>query len=430
MIRDLDLTNRFGELYEKQVILYGAGYNGRIALGILKRFGVVPEAFCDSDPSLKGKKIGEIEIKSIEELLSIDRQKEIIIIVTTGSDYYEEIISILLDNKVKCKQIYTFSGLLYAAYFNLDLYGKNHELSSARTIWLHNQRLKVGMMQASSELYQLLFEDTEAAPIIVYQPGKVGSNTVAYSLQQQGKGKVFHSHGISYPSINSEAVDMRQCLMNCIKSSPKIKMITLVREPISKDIGHFFQKIDLEYPDAGWFVKGLMEKNFQRSFLNYLSVITPFDFTEDRKKDELEKKEICHIDAVGQRNKKGAFWGWFDEELKNNFGIDILNEEFDVERGYSVIQSGNIELLIMKLERLNQLEEVIGQFVGIDNFKLKSINKAETKSYRYAYEQFKKEVILPQKYIDFYYQNNAYTNHFYSESEREKYYRKWEKYVK
>ena len=430
MIRDLDLTSRFEELYEKQVFLYGAGNNGKIALNILKGFGIVPAAFCDSDSSLEGKKVGEIQINSIEELLRIDRQEEIIIIITTGSNYYEEIAAIFLDKKVRCKQLYTFSGLLYAAYFNLDIYGKSRGLSDARTIWLHNQKRKIDKMQAETELYKLLLEDGEAPPIIVYQPGKVGSNTVAYSLQQQGKGRVFHSHGILYPSLNSENPHIKQSLINCIKALPKIKMATLVREPISKDIGHFFQKIDMELPDAGWFVKGLMEKDFQRSFLNYLSVTTPFDFTENGKKDELEKKCICHIDAIGQKNRNGAFWGWFDEELKNNFGIDILNEEFDAERGYSVIQSGNIELLIMKLEKLNQLEEVIGKFIGIDNFKIMSTNRAETKSYRYAYKQFLEEVALPQKYVEFYYENNAYTNHFYSKGEREKYYRKWGKNMK
>lgn len=207
-------------------------------------------------------------------------------------------------------------------------------------------------------------------------------------------------------------------------------MITLVREPISKDIGHFFQKIDMELPDAGWIIKGLLEKNFQQSFLNYLSVVSPFDFTEHNKKQEFTKRLICHIDTIGQRNPNGALWGWFDEELKTNLGIDILNEEFDIEKGYSIVECGNIELLIIKLEKLNSLEAVIGEFIGNEKFKILNDNEAESKSYKYIYRKFKEEVVLPQEYVDFYYKNNPYTNHFYDEKERAEYYAKWKQHIK
>ena len=32
---------------------------------------------------------------------------------------------------------------------------------------------------------------------------------------------------------------------------------------------------------------------------------------------------ICHIDYIGYKSRKGAFWGWYEEEMKNNLGIDI-----------------------------------------------------------------------------------------------------------
>lgn len=431
MIKDFELTESFQELYQKPVFLYGSGYVGKIANKILNEYGIKPTAFCDSNSALKGNVIEGLLVHSLDELLGIANAKEIILIITTMSDHYESIVSILTRNEIQCKQIYTFTGFLYAAYFNLDAYGRNsNKLQILKNAWIQNQILIRYQVQAKVDMHKLLLQSPEDnVPIIVYQPGKVGSNTIYHSLVSCGV-ETIHSHGIEYPSVFSGNPDMRQNLIDCLKSVKRIKMITLVREPISKDIGHFFQKIDMELPDAGWIIKGLLEKNFQQSFLNYLSVVSPFDFTEHNKKQEFTKRLICHIDTIGQRNPNGALWGWFDEELKTNLGIDILNEEFDIEKGYSIVECGNIELLIIKLEKLNSLEAVIGEFIGNEKFKILNDNEAESKSYKYIYRKFKEEVVLPQEYVDFYYKNNPYTNHFYDEKERAEYYAKWKQHIK
>lgn len=425
------LTNNFEELYKKSVILYGAGYIGRIALMIMRELGIIPEAFCDTDSAKKGNDIEGITIWSLDELLHMAQKKELVVIIATASRQYENIVSILEKNKIQCGDIYTFTGLLYAVYFYMDNNGKSEKLSTLKSIWLYNQNLTSKKHQGEITLGSLsrllLHDNSKEMPIIVWQPGKVGSNTVEHSLRECGV-EVIRSHGIFYPCVSSGM--NKEKLLDCIiKSGNPVKMITLVREPISKDIGHFFQKMDFEWQEVEWMIKGLVEKDFQHSFLNYLSVITPFDFTENNRKKEFDEKLVCHIDAIGQSNNKGAFWGWFDEELKNNFGIDILNEDFDIEKGYSIIESQNIELLIIKLEKLNDLEDVIAEFVGNNEFKILNINEAKTKSYRYVYRQFLEEVVLPEEYIDFYYKGNPFTEHFYSSKEREQYYLKWRKHI-
>lgn len=429
LIRDLDLTNHFEELYKKPVFLYGAGNNGKVALKILREFGIEPEAFCDTNSAKKGCMIETTIIRSLDELINISQMREIIIIITTASLHYDSIVNILAHNKINCRQIYTFTGLLYASYFNLDACGTGRKLSAMKNIWLHNQRLALNWLQGEVNLYKLLLRGTENRPFVfVYQPGKVGSNTVAHSLRECGV-EVIRSHGMNYPSICSGSTEIKQQFIDCILSLDTVKMITLFREPISKDIGHFFQKMDFELPDAGWFVKGLAEKDFNSSFLNYLSIVTPFDFTENNRKKEFCERNICHIDVIGQESAKGSLWGWFDEELKNNFGIDVFNEDFHIEKGYSIIKHRNIELLIMKLEELDHLEDVIADFVGISNFKIIKTNQGKAKSYRYAYAQFLEEVRFPEEYLNFYYKDNRCVNHFYSESEREKYYLKWKQHI-
>lgn len=432
MIRDLDLIINFRELYETPVILYGSGYVGKIALKILNGFNIKPIAFCDTNSALKGNRIEDVVIRSLDDILKLSNERHVIIIITTMANKYKEIESILYKNSISDSHIYTFTGLLYATWFNMDQFCTDTCLVNLKKIWLHNQSLNVDYLQARIGLENLLINNNQGQTnVIIFQPGKVGSNTIANSFQQSGIN-FWHSHGIAYATKYYKKTQnkLRESVINTIKQMDKVKMVTLVREPIAKDIGHFFQKIDFELPDAGWFVKGIMEENIQRSFYNYLSVTTPFDFTLEKKKEEYCKRLICHVDAIGHYSENGAFWGWFDEELYNNFGIDILSVDFDQEKGYSISVHNNIELLILKLEKLNELEDIIKEFTGNGKFKIISSNLAENKSYMYAYKQFQEELILPQKYVDFYYKNNSYMNHFYSEEERKIYYDKWKKHIK
>ena len=79
--------------------------------------------------------------------------------------------------------------------------------------------------------------------------------------------------------------------------------------------------------------------------------------------------------------------------------------------------------------RENSLEQVIRDFTGVEEFTITSTNRGDAKSYKYIYPQFQKDVLLPRDYVDYYYKDNAYTSHFYSEEERKKFMEKWEKHI-
>ena len=70
----------------------------------------------------------------------------------------------------------------------------------------------------------------------------------------------------------------------------------------------------------------------------------------------------------------GAVFEWFNVELKEPLGLDIYQYEFDKMRGYQIIEKDNIELLLIKLEKLDECSEVIGRFVGKDNFSIVKSN--------------------------------------------------------
>ena len=121
----------------------------------------------------------------------------------------------------------------------------------------------------------------------------------------------------------------------------------------------------------------------------------------------------------------GGIFQWFERELRQVYQINILDYPFDKEKGYAIIKKENVELLIYKMEKLDNLETVIGDFIGIDNFRIRNTNLASDRDYRYAYKQVLDTVQLPESYINLYYMDNVYMDHFYTKKEKDNFLRQW-----
>lgn len=431
MVKDLELAKSFKSLWNKPIYLYGAGIYAEQVISLFREFHIGITGVVDSNRELHGKMLRGITIYPLEELLCAATEQEIAVFVTTLS-HTSEVVDILERNQICC-DIYTLFGLFWAVYFNLNNISINEDVRekycSIFQTYIYKKKIDVYSNQSNiaiNPILSLLQKDESETPVIIYQPGKVGSNSVETTLKEYGVS-ILRSHGVSYP-CEYEKTGLSEIFLQKLKRFEKVKLITLVREPIKKDIGHYFQKITVAENDMGWLVKGIMEKDFQQSFLNYLSVVTPMDFSGG-KKEQYSRTVISHIDYIGENNKNGALWGWYEEELKENLGIDILESDFDRNKGYSIIKKDNIEVLVIKLECLNNLEAVLAEFTGLPQISMINTNQGDSKSYKYAYKQFQKEVKLPREYVDFYYKDNEYMKHFYSQSEIDAFYRKWESHI-
>lgn len=165
----------------------------------------------------------------------------------------------------------------------------------------------------------------------------------------------------------------------------KYKIILLVREPISRSVSGFFQNMQSRI--RNWQNKtGNIEEIFPK--LNYNRCI---------------EEE------------------WFKNELEAVFDIDVFAHPFHKEEGYTMIEKGNVSLLLMKMEKLSSLEKVIGDFVQIPDFKLEGNNIGNKKEYRFAYEQFWERVRFSKEHIEFYYNENRFMDHFFTEEEKKKF---------
>ena len=251
----------------------------------------------------------------------------------------------------------------------------------------------------------LALRKRDCEPVIVYQMGKVGSRSVGDSLKNCGIFPLFHVHRINLENIKQVENEYigrglnppheksgKFLNKNICRRNKKAKFITMVREPVSRNISAFFEN----------------HKRF--TGVEYGSK----DFKIE-KLTEIFMTEYIHDVPLT----------WFDKEIKLTLGIDVYEHPFPAEKGYSTICKGNFELLILKLEISDKIKQkAISDFINIPDFELKKSNVSNKKIYSETYKQFKKKIALPHSYLERML-NSKYSRHFYTDSEIDAIWSKW-----
>lgn len=76
------------------------------------------------------------------------------------------------------------------------------------------------------------------------------------------------------------------------------------------------------------------------------------------------------------------------------------------------------------------LQKEIGDFLEVEDFKLINRNVAQHKTYCYAYQNYLEHVEIPVQLWEYYYRGNKYMDYFYSEKEKELFYKHWKEHMK
>ncbi|MEE9338620.1 MAG: putative capsular polysaccharide synthesis family protein [Methylococcaceae bacterium] len=258
-------------------------------------------------------------------------------------------------------------------------------------------------------IYLKLWFSGNQSPVLIWQMGKVGSKTIADSLLQSGyQGAIFHKHALSdnlifsgegfkrAKSQGNKSYLYNQVLRDVVlrkDSRWNWKIISLTREPISRNISAFFQNLDIYFPDY----------NRNDSKYNSQEIIRVFfqDFTHNRVLD------------------------WFDNEIKALLDLDIYAIPFDKERGYQVYSSDNFSVLVIKMEKITDVaSEAMCQYLKIDHINLSDSNKSDDKFYSKIYREVKDNILIPEDYLTTMYESK-YCKHFYLNKEIKVFRDKW-----
>ncbi|WP_167714334.1 putative capsular polysaccharide synthesis family protein [Vibrio breoganii] len=219
---------------------------------------------------------------------------------------------------------------------------------------------------------------TDESRILIYQMGKVGSTSLEMNLKNSLHFHSLYNNSPCFPHFqqkNNTIVKKLYATLNLflirllIKRRKTIKIITLVRDPMHRDISMFFQ--DLPFWVSRYILSDKVDTRGEG-----------FDFLSD----------AFHTSYDIDYGLK-----WFDKELKRFSGFDVYDHEFNVDG--DIIKVDKFEILILKMESMNDHRELINKFLG-EEADLVSTNRGEKKWYGPVYKNFKDNVILDSGYIE------------------------------
>ncbi|MEW5817129.1 MAG: putative capsular polysaccharide synthesis family protein [Spirochaetota bacterium] len=264
-------------------------------------------------------------------------------------------------------------------------------------------------------------------PLLVHQMGKVGSSSVTQSLKAAKIDRhIYHTHFLTSELINRyeqqrkgylgtpREGDLRhiwqyQHLRKLIErglNGEKWKIVTLVRDPVARNLSDFFEHIEVMFSAGN-------QQKLKSIEYDYEIIIADNNF------DEL-------IELFFERHNQDVPMEFFDRELKGVFNIDVFSSDFPTDRGYKVYREKEVDVLLIKVENLNDcFTEAIKELLNIDGVSLVSVNVGGEKEYANIYQMVKESIRFPESYLDRMY-SSEFARHFYSEAEIERFKLKWQ----
>jgi putative capsular polysaccharide synthesis protein len=239
--------------------------------------------------------------------------------------------------------------------------------------------------------------------LFIYQMGKVGSTTLENSLPNVVHIHAFFSRnhtcpvrfygqakfGLKHFFYRAEQELLNYLLRRAFKKRKNTKIITLVREPLARNISMFFHDLDAYLFSA------------HTNCLNTRKVALP---TRNQQASML-------MDVFQNEFDHNYVFNWFDNELLVMTGIDIYQYPFDVEKGFGYANNHNIELLCLRTDKLKNCTDEITGFIG-QTITLTSVNKAEDKWYDEIYQEFKQNYSPLKSWLEKA-NNSKLTKHFF-----------------
>lgn len=270
-------------------------------------------------------------------------------------------------------------------------------------------------------------------PVIVHTVGKVGSTSVAATLEGILEGRdVAHVHWLTSEHLQADEayykgraraywgrsqmtrfmpryVWLGQQLGDAVRSAPAgtiWDVVTLVRDPMSRNISSFFQNLELMFDF--WPAQEMANQPLDEVASRLVELFLESNVTGN------SALELC-----------GDPLTWFDLELKPVFGVDVFAKPFPMSQGYEIYGGPNSRVLLLRLEDLGRVgPKAIGKFFHTNAAQMTQRNDASDKIYADVYRRFKQLLKLPSEYLDRMYASR-YCQHFYTPEELASFRARW-----
>lgn len=418
-IYDYHVIKNFAWLFEKKIVLYGAGDDGHRAYDAIKRLGLTVTHVATMSKSENVFENG-IPVQPISRICNDINTEECLIIVASY-DYFETMIAYLEELGIG-ERGGAYVCTIYGFFMSLAINRTNKRIPAEYREFLKATYV-INIARRRHKLAQGCFpflsgdviSDNNA--ILIYQPGKVGSSTIRDSLNAVKKNCV-HLHRLDPPPGCDEIQNKYWMhFYTWIKNQPR-KIITLVRNPFMRDLSGLFQNTNIRYFRYPFMVGNAVSNMYFPGEDDIQNLADDKDLVTVFGKLVPASNEYCDycVRVMTQMGHMNYEFDWFDLQLKKYFDIDVYRYPIDKKAGYTIIKEDNLEVLVLRLENLKNLENVIGEFVEAENFRLINANEAQNKIYKYLYKYVRENIVLPKEYFNCY-MNNEKALHFYTKEE-------------
>lgn len=249
-----------------------------------------------------------------------------------------------------------------------------------------------------------LLRRSEGAPILVWQMGKVGSTSIEEAVRDSDVSAPFLRAHLLNPEMivrgetyrRARARGTREYLRSdaireaLLSSAQPWKIITVVREPMGRNLSAFFQNLDVYIgPSARQQIEangGESDSMLRATFVNHFDHNRPSE--------------------------------WFDREIRDLLGTDVLAQGFDTTRGVQLYQAGIHELLVLRMEDLAASgEAALRDFLALPSLRVGRGNVGDAKWYSPYYRRLRRNPMLPPTLVTDVY-SSRYAHTFYTDAER------------
>jgi len=268
--------------------------------------------------------------------------------------------------------------------------------------------------------------------LLIYQMGKVGSQTIEATLRTlKLPHLIYRPHFLALerleimgerlrnaamPDYERESLRaqlaeatllhhtlrIRNSIRKIVPCIPPVHIITGIREPVSQILATLFQLHGTYF--------GEMEKITSVACRDLLLVSPGLD---PQRADYMKRIR--------------AGWGqWFDVELRSVMGIDVYAYPFPHERGYTIIENKLARVLVYRFEDFSSLGKMLEDFLGRSVPAIINRNVSTEKEYAARYQMIKEQLRLPVEFLDEQY-NRKCPRHFYSDAEVECFKQRWQR---
>ena len=255
-------------------------------------------------------------------------------------------------------------------------------------------------------------------PVILAQMGKVGSKSIQDALERVGLDVVHLHHldrfgNFQYPSPEVRGIKTNQYKISrarkayeYAKSSDGSHIVSLVRDPIARNISAFFQDNS-----------------------NISSII-------DSKKELLSPSEFAVryfpmvIDLLLENYNFRKCLTYFEDNFQRFLSVDIYSVPFDTSQHELVLSEKGINVLVLRLEDSDQVKaSSIKRFLDIPPesiFTIEKVNSSFDKGdYVHAlYKEVVKNIKFDEAFLEKIYSSRL-VSHFYSASEVSLFTNRW-----